>query len=328
MSTPGDRSWWPAPARACWADLRSYRLVGASACADRITTALTQIAAAAEAQHRDLAAEMAAAGAAFRALKPDTALYVNVLDLLIGDPTSSSAADVHHRANSLDTMRRTDRQHLIATATAALHDADTLLVHDYSSTTAAIITALGATRPRRIVVTAGEPLGQGLRVAHLCETARHQVIYSPDTAVGRRINNIDTFLTGVESFYADGSLANTVGTHPLALLCADARVPVLAPTELLKYDRSQPHASTANLHARLLGGWPGNRSDLPPHWDVEDHVLDAVPARLITGYLTDHGPLTPDRIAHQARTLIRTLTCQPPSPSTHRPAPPTPRDSR
>lgn len=327
MTTPSDRSWWPAAARACWADLRSYRLVGASACADRITAALTQIAATAEAQHRDLAAEMTAAGAAFRALKPDTAMYVNVLDLLIGDPTTSSAADVHNRAATLNTLRHTGRQHLIATATAALHDADTLLVHDYSSTTAAIITALGAARPRRIVVTAGEPLGQGPRVAHLCETAGHQVIYSPDTAVARRINDIDTYLTGVESFYADGSLANTVGSHPLALLCADADVPVLAPTELLKYDRSQPHASPANLHARLLGGWPANRSDLPPHWDVEDHVLDAVPARLITTYLTDRGPLTPGRIAEQAQTLIRTLM-GPPAPSAHRPAVATRRNSR
>jgi len=45
---------------------------------------------------------------------------------------------------------------------------------------------------------------------------------------------VDCFLTGVESFYPDGCMANTVVTVMLSLLCREHGVPVIAPTESLR----------------------------------------------------------------------------------------------
>lgn len=281
--------WWPTEATTCFEDLVAYRLVGASACADRITAALVRVASQSESLGRDVSRSLTQAGRLFCGLKPDTALYRNLATALTEAGRDGRAVDVATAATALAGYRRTAQQSVIHRTEALLEDADTVLVHDYSSMVLRILEGLGARRPRRVVVTAGEPLGQGARVARLLAAAGHEITYTPDMSVARVIGEVDAFITGVESFYPDGSLTNTVGTVMLSLLCRETGVRVIAPAETLKCDTELSSVAGAALTACLLHPWPIDADAQVRQWDVVRFVLDAVPASLITNYVTEEG---------------------------------------
>jgi ribose 1,5-bisphosphate isomerase len=297
-------AWWPSEASSCFADLVTYRLVGASACADRITAALVSVAAESQAQQRDISGDLAEAGQLFCDLKPDTALYRNLAASLRQAGRNGGAAQVRQAAQDLTDYRRAAQAGVVDHTEAFLEDADTLLVHDYSSMVLRILDGLGTKRPRRVVVTAGEPLGQGMRVARMAAAAGHQITYTPDMSVARVIDGIDGFITGVESFYADGSLANTVGTRMLGLLCREAGVPVIAPAEALKYDADRDTVTEAALNARLLHPWPNTEAVPNSDWTTVQFVLDAVPSSLITMYATEKGICRPNEVGATARLVL------------------------
>lgn len=291
--------WWPEETRACHDDLVTYRLVGASACADRITLALEALATTAEAHGRDVRSTLTDAGRRFCAIKPDTALYLNVVEYLIdGDATAAAVAE---RVLTLRAHRHDAQQRVVEQSAELLGAATTLLVHDYSSMVIRILDELGRQAPRHVVVTAGEPLGQGRRVARLVGEAGHDVTYVPDATVGRHAGRIDAFITGVETFYADGSLANTVGTLSLALLCRQFDAHVIAPAECLKLHPRRHSIRVEELTARMLHPWPGTNEGVDPTWLIDDHVLDAVPGALITSYVTERGIASASEVGALAR---------------------------
>lgn len=285
----------------------AYRLVGASACADRITDSLVAIAMESEERNLDISAGLLEASELFCSLKPDTALYRNLTAKLSRAGASNDSSHVRRAGQALAAYRHTAQQAVVLNAESLLQDAETLLVHDYSSTVLRIVRGLGAKRPRRIVVTAGEPLGQGGRIAHAASAAGHNVTFTPDMSVARVIDGVDAFVTGVESFYSDGSLANTVGTRMLALLCGEAGVQVIAPTELLKYDNDRPTVTDSDLEARLLHPWPRDEVESREHWDIVKFVLERVPANLVTSYVTEAGVCVPTAVVAPARAALKGL---------------------
>jgi len=301
--SPRTPSWWPADAVVCVEDLVAYRLVGASACADRITGVLAAVAVESQSLGRSVVADVQEAGSLLCALKPDTALYRNIVRLLVRAADDGGAQGVRRACRRLSDRRLAAREAVVRVAVGALADAAVVLVHDYSSTVVRILEGLDTAR--RVVVTSGEPLGQGLRVARLAAAAGHAVIYTPDMSVGRVIGEVDAFVTGVESFYLDGSLSNTVGTLSLGLLCRHAGVPVVAPAELLKWQSDAVTAGQADLDARLLRQWPGE--PLPDGSSVVDFVLDAVPAELVSSYATEEGTLEPSQVASRAASAFAAL---------------------
>lgn len=303
-------AWWPNDATMCFEALIAYRLVGASACADRMTSALVAVALRSQALKRDICRDLDDAAELFCDLKPDTALYRNIAASLIEAARGGVAEDVEARARTLSDLRREAQESVVSHTVALVAHADTLLIHDYSSMVLRVVQALGKERPRRIVVTAGEPLGQGSRVAEEVAAAGHEVIYTPDMSVARVIAEVDGFITGVESFYADGSLANTVGSQMLSLLCREWNVPVIAPAETLKCALDCVSVTEAPLSARLLHDWPpGVRT--AADWAVVQYVLDAVPASLVSRYVTELGACEPAEVGVIARESIARLahTC-------------------
>lgn len=294
-------AWWPRTAVGCFEDLVTYRLVGASACADRITGALVSVAAASQSQHRNVTLDLADAASLFCDLKPDTALYRNLAEQLRRAGRTGRAEEVRRAAQVVSDYRRAARENVISHTCDLLGHAETLLVHDYSSMVMHILERLGDDGPRQIVVTAGEPLGQGPHIAHAAAAAGHHITFIPDMSAARIIDRVDYFLTGVECFYGDGSIANTVGTLMLALLCRDAGVPVVAPAETLKCDLEHASVSDVELTASLLHPWPAVPPDHSSEWRTVPFVLDAVPAALLAYFVTEDGKCEPDQVGALAR---------------------------
>lgn len=292
-------STWPEETRRVYAGLQSYEIVGASACAEAIVGALVALAEA----HRDgdLLTELRDAGAAFRALKPNTAAYANVVDWLLRDAEGSAAeirSSVEARARAFDAYRAFCRAAIVDAAGALLSSGTAVLIHDYSSTVLSVLAEAGRRgMTLKALVTAGEPLGKGAHVARLASEAGHSVVYAPDSTTGRLITRADVFLTGVETLFRDGDLANTVGTYPISLLAREHGVPVYGVTECLKIHPTQRTIAQGELSAQLLKPWPGALVELPPAAEVDTHVLDLTPAALITGLVTEQGVIAPTETA-------------------------------
>jgi translation initiation factor 2B subunit (eIF-2B alpha/beta/delta family) len=298
-------AWWPSGARACVGDLQSYRLVGASACADRITGAVEEIAIAAAEQRLNVGLEVRRAAERFYHLKPDTAMYGNVVKFLT--EAGETADAIVNAASRLRDHRKSARQTIRVATAERVAAARTILVHDYSSACVdTLLTVAKAGKSKRVVVTAGEPLAQGERVAGVMLKMGHEVVYTPDTCVGRLMRDVDVFLTGVEAFYGDGSLANTVGTRAICLMCREFRKEVVAPAECLKLDSGTESADTTALNARMLRSWsPGWMSEREIL--VEDHVLEAVPPALVDAYVTEAGCLNACEVGPRAAEVVQRL---------------------
>jgi translation initiation factor 2B subunit (eIF-2B alpha/beta/delta family) len=299
---------WPPETRRVYDGLRSYEIVGASACAAAIVGALRALTDAAASD--DLRPALRDAAAAFCELKPSTAAYTNVVDWLLHETGDVEPAELRRavgtRAAAFEDYQRSCRA-AIADAGCALLAADmTVLVHDYSSTVLAVLEEAGR---RGIVlktlVTAGEPVGKGAHVARLASRAGHSVTYASDSAVGRLVPEADLFLSGVETLFLNGDLANTVGTYPISLLAQEVGVPVYGVTECLKIHPTQQTARPHELTATLLKPWPPAGVELPPGTEVDLRVLDLTPAALITGLVTEQGVIAATD-APAALALMRT----------------------
>jgi translation initiation factor 2B subunit (eIF-2B alpha/beta/delta family) len=296
MTSDAPPSSWPAETRRVYLGLKSYEIVGASTCAAAIVGALEALADADG--EGELLADLREAGDAFRALKPSTAAYANVVDWLLRDAEDLTAAEIRtavaRRAQAFAAYRSFSRTAIADAGCSLLSQGTAVLIHDYSSTVLAILEEAGRRGlTLKALVTAGEPVGKGAHVARLAADAGHAVTFAPDSSVARLVQRADLFLTGVETLFGDGDLANTVGTYPISLLAREHGVPVYGATECLKIHPSQQTASLAELTAELLKPWPAVAEELPPGTEIDLHVLDLTPAALITGLVTEQGILAP-----------------------------------
>jgi methylthioribose-1-phosphate isomerase len=299
MTSEAPPSNWPAETRRVYLGLKSYEIVGASTCAAAIVGALEALTDAED--DRDLLADLRAAGVAFRALKPSTAAYANVVDWLLRDAEELTALQIRsvvaQRAKAFAAYRSFCRTAIADAGCSLLSSGTAVLIHDYSSTVLSVLEEAGRRGlTLKALVTAGEPIGKGAHVAQLAADAGHMVTFAPDSSIARLVQRADLFLTGVETLFGNGDLANTVGTYPISLLAREHGVPVYGATECLKIHPSQRTASLADLTAELLKPWPADAEALPPGAEIDLHVLDLTPAALLAGLVTEQGILAPSEM--------------------------------
>lgn len=302
---------WPPAVRDVYIGLQTYRIVGASACIDAIMQALDALAwETAQRPGGDVYGEVSRAGALFCALKPNTAAYVNAVQWVTSDlqaePDSADhlAATVTQRIEAYRRDKQRGLERIADEGANLLAPVCRVLLHDYSSTVLAVLAEAGRRGQHlEAVVTAGQPVDRGPQVAALVASYGHGVTFIPDTAVGRVMPEIDVVLTGVETLYRNGDLANTIGTYPIALVAREGHVPVYGVTQCLKIHPTATGVRTADLTARLLHDWPDTAVALPAGARTRLEVLDLTPARLVTGYVTDAGVLAP----HQMEVALQWL---------------------
>ena len=301
LAPPSD---WPPGVREVYSGLQTYRIAGASACVEEIMQALGVLArAVATRPGGDVYGALVQAGTLFCALKPNTAAYVNAVQWITSDlHTESGAADhlaatVTRRVDAYRRYKQKGLERIAGEGATLLAPGCRVLLHDYSSTVLAVLAEAGRRGQHlQSVVTAGQPVDRGPQVAALVASYGHGVTFIPDTSVGRVMPEIDVVLTGVETLYRNGDLANTVGTYPIALVARECGVPVYGVTECLKIHPAATGLRAADLTACLLHDWPDAAVTLPAGTRTRSEVLDLTPARLITGYVTDAGVLAPQQM--------------------------------
>ncbi|MDX5574908.1 S-methyl-5-thioribose-1-phosphate isomerase [Streptomyces sp. ID01-9D] len=164
-------------------------------------------------------------------------------------------------------------------------------------------------RLRRLWVDETRPLLQGARLTAY-EAARNGLAYSllTDNAAGSLFaaGEVDAVLIGADRIAADGSVANKVGSYPLAVLAKYHHVPfiVVAPTttvdletpdgtSIIVEQRSGKEVTELTSPQGVSAGEGGGMVVAPLGAPAYNPAFDVTPPELITAIVTEEGAISP-----------------------------------
>ncbi|MEU7056404.1 S-methyl-5-thioribose-1-phosphate isomerase [Streptomyces sp. NPDC046197] len=174
---------------------------------------------------------------------------------------------------------------------------------------AVALAAHRAGRLRRLWVDETRPLLQGARLTAY-EAARNDMAYTllPDSAAGSLFaaGEVDAVLIGADRITADGSVANKIGSYPLAVLARYHHVPfiVVAPSTTL--DPETPDGTSIEVEQRPgyevteiitpqapVRGAGGGIPVAPLGTQAYNPAFDVTPPELVTAIVTEEGAISP-----------------------------------
>ncbi|MDX3804168.1 S-methyl-5-thioribose-1-phosphate isomerase [Streptomyces sp. AK04-3B] len=171
-------------------------------------------------------------------------------------------------------------------------------------------------RLRRLWVDETRPLLQGARLTAY-EAARNGMAYTllTDNAAGSLFaaGEVDAVLIGADRIAGDGSVANKVGSYPLAVLARYHHVPFIVVAPVTTVDPKTPDGAsieveqrpghevteTAAPHAPVTGAG-GGVPVAPLGTQAYNPAFDVTPPELVTAIVTEEGvisPVTADALA-------------------------------
>ncbi|MFJ2774494.1 S-methyl-5-thioribose-1-phosphate isomerase [Streptomyces sp. NPDC087300] len=164
---------------------------------------------------------------------------------------------------------------------------------------------------RRLWVDETRPLLQGARLTAY-EAARNGMAYTllTDNAAGSLFaaGEVDAVLIGADRIAADGSVANKVGSYPLAVLARYHHVPFIVVAPVTTVDPATPDG--ASIEVELRGGHEvtevttpyapmagreagGGIPVAPLGTQAYNPAFDVTPPELVTAIVTEEGVLSP-----------------------------------
>jgi methylthioribose-1-phosphate isomerase len=150
-----------------------------------------------------------------------------------------------------------------------------------------------AGRLERLWVDETRPLLQGARLTAY-EAERDGLPYSVlvDGAAGSLFatGRVDAVLIGADRIAADGSVANKVGSFPLAVLAHHHRVPFLVVAPVTTVDPETPDGSAIEIEQRSADEVTASA---PKGAEAYNPAFDVTPAELVTAVVTERGVASP-----------------------------------
>ncbi|MEE1752185.1 S-methyl-5-thioribose-1-phosphate isomerase [Streptomyces sp. SP18CS02] len=177
---------------------------------------------------------------------------------------------------------------------------------------AVALAAHRADRLRRLWVDETRPLLQGSRLTAY-EAARHGLPYTllTDNAAGSLFaaGEVDAVLIGADRIAADGSVANKVGSYPLAVLAKYHHVPFIVVAPRTTIDLDTPDGAAIEVEQRpgqevteltvppqVAVSGPGAGTGLPVAplgTRAYNPAFDVTPPELVTAIVTELGAVSP-----------------------------------
>ncbi|MET7692487.1 S-methyl-5-thioribose-1-phosphate isomerase [Streptomyces sp. NPDC005483] len=166
-------------------------------------------------------------------------------------------------------------------------------------------------RLRRLWVDETRPLLQGARLTAY-EAARSGMAYTllTDNAAGSLFaaGEVDAVLIGADRIAADGSVANKVGSYPLAVLARYHHVPFIVVAPLTTVDPDTPDGASIEVEQRaghevteivapqapVAGAEAGGGIPVAPlGTQAYNPAFDVTPPELVTAIVTEEGVVSP-----------------------------------
>ncbi|MGX5181286.1 S-methyl-5-thioribose-1-phosphate isomerase [Streptomyces avermitilis] len=166
-------------------------------------------------------------------------------------------------------------------------------------------------RLRRLWVDETRPLLQGARLTAY-EAARNGMAYTllTDNAAGSLFaaGEVDAVLIGADRIAADGSVANKVGSYPLAVLARYHHVPFIVVAPVTTVDPDTPDGASIEVEQRaghevtevtapqvpVAGAEAGGGIPVAPlGTQAYNPAFDVTPPELVTAIVTEEGAVSP-----------------------------------
>ncbi|MET8668324.1 S-methyl-5-thioribose-1-phosphate isomerase [Streptomyces tendae] len=164
-------------------------------------------------------------------------------------------------------------------------------------------------RLRRLWVDETRPLLQGARLTAY-EAARNDMAYTllTDNAAGSLFaaGEVDAVLIGADRIAADGSVANKVGSYPLAVLARYHHVPFIVVAPVTTVDPDTPDGASIEVEQRPgyevtevtapqvpVAGAGGGIPVAPLGTQAYNPAFDVTPPELVTAIVTEEGVVSP-----------------------------------
>jgi methylthioribose-1-phosphate isomerase len=164
-------------------------------------------------------------------------------------------------------------------------------------------------RLRRLWVDETRPLLQGARLTAY-EAARNDMAYTllTDNAAGSLFaaGEVDAVLIGADRIAADGSVANKVGSYPLAVLARYHHVPFIVVAPVTTVDPDTPDGASIEVEQRpghevtevtapqvSVAGAGGGIPVAPLGTQAYNPAFDVTPPELVTAIVTEEGVVSP-----------------------------------
>ncbi|MFE9172535.1 S-methyl-5-thioribose-1-phosphate isomerase [Streptomyces kebangsaanensis] len=174
---------------------------------------------------------------------------------------------------------------------------------------AVALAAHRAGRLRRLWVDETRPLFQGARLTAY-EAARRDMAYTllTDNAAGSLFaaGEVDAVLVGADRIAADGSVANKVGSYPLAVLARYHHVPFIVVAPVTTVDLETPDGVAIEVEQRPgyevteiiapqvpVTGAGGGIPVAPLGTQAYNPAFDVTPPELVTAIVTEEGTVSP-----------------------------------
>ncbi|WP_236243377.1 S-methyl-5-thioribose-1-phosphate isomerase [Streptomyces sp. CC228A] len=177
---------------------------------------------------------------------------------------------------------------------------------------AVALAAHRAGRLRRLWVDETRPLLQGARLTAY-EAARSGMSYTllTDNAAGSLFaaGKVDAVLIGADRIAADGSVANKVGSYPLAVLAGYHHVPFIVVAPLTTVDLTTPDGASIEIEQRpgsevtqltppgasraATAGTGAGAQWAPLGTQAYNPAFDVTPPELVTAIVTEAGVVSP-----------------------------------
>ncbi|GGX27345.1 methylthioribose-1-phosphate isomerase [Streptomyces chryseus] len=166
---------------------------------------------------------------------------------------------------------------------------------------------------RRLWVDETRPLLQGARLTTY-EAARHGMAYTllTDNAAGSLFSagEVDAVLIGADRIAADGSVANKVGSYPLAVLAKYHHVPFIVVAPVTTVDPGTPDGASIEVEQRsgqevtefmvpsvpvagIDAGIGAGMPVAPLGTQAYNPAFDVTPPELVTAIVTEQGAISP-----------------------------------
>lgn len=202
-----------------------------------------------------------------------------------GATLSELRAEATKQASLMIKESRRDKGMLVENARNVMGDPGTVFTVSDSSTVMDVVLGLGV---KKVVVTESRPQMEGRNLAERLARMGVNVLLVVDAAAAMFMESADVAVVGADSVLHDGGIVNKVGTRTAALAARDEDVPFYVVCSTHKFNVMNYLGRGVELEEKD----PTEVAEIEGV-EVRNPYFELVPARLVTGIITEKGVMEP-----------------------------------
>jgi ribose 1,5-bisphosphate isomerase len=239
-------------------------------------------------------------------IRPTEPLNYNLLNFIKRLNSNLSANELIGIINWLQNLIQKNNEKITNFGTTLIKNNLKIFMHCHSSAAEKILTkAKKQGKKFKVYNTETRPLFQGRILAKNLLKANIPVTMVADSAASFLISEtsgkdlmMDIAILGADAILPDGSVVNKIGSYGIGLTCYYTKVPLYIAASLLKYDVD----GIIPIEIRKSGEiWPQK----PKKLKIINFAFDKIPAKFITGLITEFGIIKPNQVKSVIKKYIR-----------------------